>query len=242
MPDKPMSDKPMPDKPTPDKTNDWAALVREQLHPLNLPASDQEEVIAELAAHLEDLYEQELGKGISESEARNKVMDEVVGWRALAKTIQRSKSQEEIMNPRTKHFWLPGLVSLTAAMILLTPLIAISMQPRFLGRSPLQMVLLPWLALLPVCGAAGAYLSRRGGGNRRARLAAGLFPTIALFTLGAILVPTRLLTFAHPEWRYGLIALALGIILPSAALLLGALPFLHESSQVQGFPQTPIER
>ena len=102
------------------------------------------------------------------------------------------------MNDRTKHLWLPGLVSLTLAMILLAPLIAISMQPRFLGRSPLEMVLLPWLAVLPLCGASGAYLSRRSGGSPRARLIAGLFPTIALLTLGSILVVTRLAHFCAP--------------------------------------------
>ncbi|MGA9307789.1 MAG: hypothetical protein WBW31_20485 [Candidatus Sulfotelmatobacter sp.] len=130
------------------------------------------------------------------------------------------------MNDRTKHLWLPGLVSLTLAMILLAPLIAISMQPRFVGRSPLEMVLLPWLAVLPLCGASGAYLSRRAAGSPRARLVAGLFPTIALLSVGSILVVTRLLTFAHPEWLYGSVALAVGIIFPSASLLIGTAPFL----------------
>lgn len=207
-------------------TNRWIALVREHLHPLHLPANDQEEVVAELAAHLEDLYEEKLGQGISEREAAEDVVNEVVRWRSLATRIQRAKLKEGIMNDRTKHLWLPGLVSLTLAMILLAPLIAISMQPRFLGRSPLEMVLLPWLAVLPLCGASGAYLSRRGGGSPRARLVAGLFPTIALLTLGSILVVTRLLTFAHPEWWYGSVALAVGIIFPSASLLIGAAPFL----------------
>lgn len=207
-------------------TNRWMALVRERLGPLHLPANDQEEVVAELAAHLEDLYEEKLGQGTSEREATEDVVNEVVRCRSLATRIQRAKLKEEIMNDRTKHFWLPGLVSLTLAMVLLAPLIAISMQPRFLGRSPLEMVLLPWLAVLPLCGASGAYLSRRSGGSPRARLVAGLFPTIALLSLGSVLVVTRLLTFAHPEWWYGSVALAVVIIFPSASLLIGAAPFL----------------
>jgi hypothetical protein len=208
---------------------DWSKLVRERLRPLHLPAKEQQEVIAELSAHLEDLYEEQLQNGRTESEAHQKVMNEVVQWCPLAKRIQQAKLKEETMNARTKQLWLPGLVSLTSAMLLLAPLITISMQPRFLGRSPLEMVLLPWLALLPLCGATGAYLSRRGGGDPRARLVAGLFPTIALLTLGSILVVTRLLTFARPEWWYGSLALAFGIILPSVSLLLGALQFLHNS-------------
>jgi hypothetical protein len=209
---------------------DWDALVRDKLRSLDLPPKHRQEVIAELAAHLEDLYQEKLGQGISEREAEEEVVNEV-SWPSLAKRIHRAKLKEEIMNDgtmndRTRHFWLPGLVSLTSAMILLAIPIAISMQPRFLGRSPLEMVLLPWLLVLPLCGASGAYLSRRGGGNPRARLVAGLFPTIALLALGSILVVTRLLTFAHPEWWYGSVALAVGIIFPSVFLLIGAAPFL----------------
>jgi hypothetical protein len=133
------------------------------------------------------------------------------------------------MNSRTKHLWLPGLVSLTAAMGSLMVLIEISLQPRWLGRSPLQMVILPWLILLPLCGGAGAYLSRSGGADRRARMVAGLFPTIVLFILGTILVLTRLVIPARPQWWNGSLAIVLGIILPSAALLLGTMPFLKHA-------------
>ncbi len=108
---------PMPDN----VTNRWIKLVREHLLPLDLPANDREEIVSELAAHLEDLYEEKLGQGISEREAAEAVANEVVRWRSLATRIQRAKLKEEIMNDRTKHFWLPGLVSLTLAMILLAP-------------------------------------------------------------------------------------------------------------------------
>jgi hypothetical protein len=111
-------------------------------------------------------------------------------------------------------------------MGLLMILIQISLQPRLLGRSPLQMVILPWLFLLPLCGAAGACLARSGGAGRRARLVAGLFPTIVLLILGAILILTRLVVLAPPQRWNGSLVIAVGIVLPSAALLLGAAPFL----------------
>jgi hypothetical protein len=154
-------------------------------------------------------------------------MNEAVRWRPLAQNIHRAKLKQEFMNQRTKQLCLPGLASLTAAMILLTILIQISMQPRYLGRSPLYMVLLPWLALLPLCGAAGAYLSRRGGAHRGARLVAGLFPTIVLLVLGSILTITHLIVPAQPRLWYGFLAVAFGIVLPSVSLLLGTLPFLR---------------
>jgi hypothetical protein len=222
----------MPDKVTKHcSAPDWNALVEERLRPLHLPAKESQEVVAELAAHLEDLYDEQIQNGLSECAALEKVMNEVAQWRPLARKLQRAKLKEGMMNARTKQLWLPGLVSLSAAMVFLTILIQISMQPRYLGRSPLSMVLLPWLAMLPLCGAAGAYLSRRRGGYRWARLAAGLFPTIVLFVLCSILTMTHLIVPAQPRLWYGSFALILGIILPSAALLLGTLPFLSPPNQ-----------
>jgi hypothetical protein len=205
---------------------DWNTLVRERLGPLGLASKEVQEVVTELAAHLEDLYEEQIEKGFSESEAQRAALNQAVRWRRLAKNIQRAKHKEEPMNPRTKHLWLPGLVSLASAMGLLMILIQISLQPRLLGRSPLQMVILPWLFLLPLCGAAGACLARSGGAGRRARLVAGLFPTIVLLILGAILILTRLVVLAPPQRWNGSLVIAVGIVLPSAALLLGAAPFL----------------
>ncbi len=228
----------MPDESAPD----WKVLVRERLCPLDLTSSESQEVVAELAGHLDDVYKQQRAKGLSAPEASefalnqvglnqvslNQVsLNQVSGWSRLAEDIQRAKNQEEIMNRRTKHLWLPGLVSLTAAMGSLMILTLISLQPRFLGRGLLQMVILPWLIVLPFCGAAGAYLSGRLGAGLRARLVAGLFPTIVLFTLSIILVLTRLVVVARPQWWNGSIALVVGIVLPSVSLLIGATPFLR---------------
>lgn len=135
---------------------DWSAVVGERLLLLDLPAKERQEVVTELAAHFEDLYEEEMRKGLSEPEARENVTSELVRWRKLARDIHSAKLAEGIMNARTRQLWLPGLVSLATSMFFLMILIQISMLPRYLGRSPLQMVLLPWLALLPLCGAGGA--------------------------------------------------------------------------------------
>ncbi len=212
----------MPDESAPD----WTRLVREHLHPLDLPAHEAQPVVAELSAHLEDRYEEEMGKGLTESEAYQTTLNELFEMHGLAKDIQRAKYKEELMNSRTKQFWLPSLVSLASAMILLAVLTQLSLQPRFLGRTPLQMVLLPWLALLPFCGAAGAYLSRRGGAHLLARVASGLFPMIVLFSVVGTLMVTRLVVLARPHLPFIAIWVGAAIILPSAALLIGTAPFL----------------
>ncbi len=205
---------------------DWSEFVGEHLRPLDLPAHEAEQVVSELSAHLEDFYEEQLGKGLSEFEARQMARNEIFRCHQLASEIQRAKYKEEPMNTRTKQLWLPSLVSLATAMSLLAVLIQISLQPQFLGRSPLQMVLLPWLALLPFCGAAGAYLSRRGGADRLPRLVSGLFPIIVLFSVVGTLILTRLIVLARPHMPNISIWIALGIVLPSAALLVGTAPFL----------------
>jgi hypothetical protein len=137
------------------------------------------------------------------------------------------------MNTRTRTFWLPALVSLTAAMACLTISTLGGLEPRFVARGwATYVVYIPWLLTLPLCGAAGAYLSRRAGGERRARLAAGLFPVIAMTSLVGFLTVIGEFVYAKPQWLYFSMALLLGAILPGLALLLGAASFA-KGSRVQ---------
>lgn len=131
------------------------------------------------------------------------------------------------MNTRSRTFWLPSLVSLTAAMVCLMISTEVGKQPRFEARGLATLVTyVPWLIMLPLCGAAGAYLSRRAGGKHLVRLAAGLFPVIALTTLVGFLMLIGKFVYAKPQWFYFSIAVFFGAILPSAALLMGAVPFV----------------
>jgi hypothetical protein len=137
------------------------------------------------------------------------------------------------MNTRTRTFWLPALVSLTAAMACLTISTLSGLEPRFVARRwATYVVYIPWLLTLPLCGAAGAYLSRRAGGERRACLAAGLFPVIAMTSLVGFLTVIGKFVFAKPQWVYFSMAVLFGSILPGIALLLGAAPFA-KASRVQ---------
>lgn len=130
------------------------------------------------------------------------------------------------MNTRTRTFWVPALVSLTAAMACLTISTLFALEPRFVARGwATYVVYLPWLLSLPLCGAAGAYLSRRAGGERRACLAAGLFPVIALSSLVGFLTVIGKFVYAKPQWLYFSMAVLFGCIFPAVALFLGAAPF-----------------
>lgn len=135
-------------------------------------------------------------------------------------------------NIRTRTFWVPALVSLTAAMAGLSISTLCSLEPRFLASGwATYVAYVPWLLSLPLCGGAGAYLSRRAGGERQACLAAGLFPVIAMTTLVGFLMVIGEFIYAKPQWLYFLIALLFGLILPGMALFLGAAPFAKAPGQ-----------
>ena len=97
---------------------DWKKLVRERMSGLNLPPDLKEEVVSELAAHLEDGYQNEVARGLGELEASRLVLSEVQ-WNKLAREIRRATSKEESMNNRTRALWLPAMVNLTIAAVLL---------------------------------------------------------------------------------------------------------------------------
>jgi hypothetical protein len=229
---------------------DWNVLVREKFSGKGLTQLQQAEVVSELAAHLEDLYEHERSLGITEAEAISRVLNEVENWRQLSRNISRSKIKEGQMNYRTRSLWLPGLATLTSAMAALAIINRFDLQPRIFWYGSLAVVqmYLPWLAILPIFGAMGAYLSRRANGNLKARLAAATFPALVPFAIFCPAIAVATVTEHHPNWQAqaGMaahiyfkspnalpVAFAVmvfnWVLLPGAALALGALPFLRKS-------------
>ena len=138
------------------------------------------------------------------------------------------------MNHRTKSLWLPALASFAAASLFLLVLTHITLQPRFLVRLPGlgRSFYIEWLCAQILFGALGAYLSRRAGGNRTARIVAGTFPAIVQFGLWAFWIPASALlerdafVLHHPMfYAFGIFV---WVVPPGIALLLGAAPFLKE--------------
>lgn len=278
---------------------DWAALVRE-----HLARPCAEDVVSELASHLEEIFVDACARGAADTEAMKIALEHVDDWQALAREIARTKPEEESMNdvamsprtktvllpsiavlftvglmllfvdrtailprivwfvcvalllwtaasesnrlnPRTKSLWLPGLVSLTAASLLMAAqefvlmhdpsfyFTEISLRPSHLISGLPRWFYCVWLLIQLPCGAVGAFLSRRNGGNRNARIVAGAFPALTMFGICGLLIPVialfehNALVLSHPS------GLAFGVLiwaaLPAVALLLGAAPFLKES-------------
>jgi hypothetical protein len=218
--------------------HDWQKMVRERVQTCGLPAAQREEVVAELAAHLEETYEDALGHGLNETDAVTQALQEVGDWRVLAANVRRAKSEEGSMNLRTRSLWLPALASLFASSLFLLVLTKISLQPKLLVRlnsGAAQWLYALWIISQIAFGALGAFLSRRVGGSRIVRAVAATFPAIVMLAACTIVIPVSALMehnnfiFHNPGrlwWGTFLWAVA-----PAATLLLGAAPFLHEPSK-----------
>jgi len=231
---------------------DWKSIVHSNLKELNLHLPEQDEITAELANHLEDLYEQFQAQGLCEPEAFGLAMEETKDWKKLAKSIARAKRKEGEINRRTKMLWLPGLVAFATASILLIALEravmsrpallttlehATSLRPTFWWREQVFAIYLCWWILLPLSGAAGACLSRRESGRRLACVAASVFPAIVVLCIFCFVLPVNIVleknTSAMQHPLYYVIAMVNWMMVPGLALILGALPFLRQPPKIQ---------
>jgi hypothetical protein len=216
---------------------DWKKLVRDRLNSSGAPAQPAE-VVAELSAHLEETYEAAHSQGLTEAAALELTLQEVADWHALAADIRRTTFKEDDMNHRTKSLWLPALASLFASSLFLFVLTEISMRAPMLVRlhsGAAQQLYAVWIIGQIAFGALGAFLSRRVGGSRIARIVAGTFPAIVMLASCVIVIPASALMehndfiFHNPGrlwWGAFLWALV-----PAVTLLLGAAPFLQEPAK-----------
>jgi hypothetical protein len=213
---------------------DWKSLVRQRLEP-HQPLAHREEVVTELAAHLEETYETARLQGFTEAAAAELTLQEVQevnDWHVLCAVIHRAKFQEDQMNRRTRSLWLPALLTLLGASVSLMATQFLGLRPHLVRINGIGITLYwPWLAGLPLCGALGAHLSQRAHGPLPARLAASLSPALIMLIVMLLILPWGLaLDGIHfltlVSFGFGL---ANWVAVPAFALLLGAVPFLHQS-------------
>jgi hypothetical protein len=149
------------------------------------------------------------------------------------------------LNDRTNRLWLPGLTILLGAIICLCLIhfyfLTFGQRIFWLAsRWPVE-VNFPWLCVLPFLGAGAACWSRRQGGSRVVRAAAGLFPVL-LFIAIFWFEQTQYVFFRdplpiciagkHSVHFFPVFAWAVlnWVIIPAVVLLFGVLPFLREGS------------
>ena len=133
------------------------------------------------------------------------------------------------MNARVKCLWLPGLLTFGICMILLDLCQRFGPAPLVLNleHPPVLLFYTRWLLTLPLAGAIGAYLSKRGGGSLRTVLLASIFPVLPFGVVFLIAIPAGLLlsrVLAHHIVAASFLNLmAAWVVAPGLALLIGGL-------------------
>ena len=212
----------------------WREIVRPKLAPLGLDAKREEEIITELAGHLEDLHEDLVRQGKSTSEAAQLALSTDADWDEVRREIQVAANEEVMMNYRVKALWLPGACTIALSGVFLR-LLQIRSAPAPYVIWPTHDIPLViywrWLLCLPLIGALGAYWSRRAGGKLLERALAASSPALAWLCFPGVFIPFVLVFqwIAHHNALLVPAALFLldWVVLPGAALLLGALPFFR---------------
>ena len=288
---------------------DWKKLVQRRTSELKLRTRLKEEVSAELAAHLEEIYEEARSKGLPPKAAMRIALQEVESWSDLSRDIAAIRSTEDRMtqptktlwlpsiailfviglalvlrdrapalqqliwtacivllfcaaaseasnlNERTRRLWLPGFASMTAAGLFFFAASIVSDPSRFtselslrpqslrLESGPGRAFYFSWVVAHLLFGAVGAYMSRRAGGTRTARLLAGMFPVLAMFLVCGIVIPIsafaqhNLFVERHPMMLvFGTLIWA---VIPGIALLAGAAPFLKAEQPAEAMAPEP---
>jgi len=212
---------------------DWQEIVCQRLTPLGLEAKRQEEIVAELSGHLQDLYEDLVRRGKPREEAVQYALRTIADWDELRSEIRSAEQEEDIMDRRVKALWLPGAGTTAVFMALFQFFQPWLPKPHaaWAWHGTFLVLNWQWLLCLPVVGAFAAYWSRRAGGGAVQRALASSSPALGLcgFLAGCLS-----LVFVHDlpdslSLRFMALAswgMFLWGVLPALALLLGALPFL----------------
>jgi hypothetical protein len=218
---------------------DWENLVRSHLRGLALDARREEEIVAELAGHLEEVFGDLRRRGVSESEAIRRSLDEIPNWNRLRRRLRRAARKEDAMNQRVKSLWIPGASMTAVALAGLSGAFSVDLYSIPLpitaayAETYALLIYVPWLASLPLVGALGTYWSRRLGGNSATRLRACLIPVAVLAGMFLVAMPFKVFwvfgSVRSLGWDSGYLASCAvsWAVYPSLLLLLGALPFLR---------------
>lgn len=210
---------------------DWEKLVRHRLAGLALKEAQRDDVVCELATHLQEHYEMLLRTGVPEDEAAWRAVSQAGDWKQLCQRIQKTKSEDKNMADRVKQFWLPGFVTLLLSMVLLMVIQFIGPRPLVVDphpwriMAPMAVIYVPWLVTLPLIGAMGACLSGRAMASRSTTIISAVFPVLPYLALFIIAFPVSLILDDHVAHNITYQALLMGllawVVLPGVALLGG---------------------
>jgi hypothetical protein len=208
-------------------------LLKNCLGELRLAPQREEEILRELGDHLADHAAALEARGVAPDDAAREALDSVSNWPEVRKEILAAENAEEIMNYRTKVLWLPGFCTflLNASLLALLQFAGLRPHIYWLHGGLFVPFYIPWLLALPIIGAVGAFWSKRVGGGVAHQLLVSLAPLIIWLGILLLMLPISMVVDRHVPLPLKLEGLMTYIVawwlLPSLALLLGALPFLR---------------
>jgi hypothetical protein len=213
--------------------NELEKYVREQLQGLRLSDNEREDVIAEIAAHLELMADEYRSEGIDADAARRRALAQFGDSRRLLRGIRRTK--EKGMNERCRRLWLPallvGFVAYASQMVIARFIVQHRVIEVFGNYYVYSWT---WLFVVAVIGGLGARWSREMGGSPRDRLMVALAPAEIMAAVIAIVLPVGIVVEACVQrqvpyaFRYPSILLVgiLWMLHCAVPAFLGAAPFL----------------
>ena len=138
---------------------DWKELVRQRMSSAGSSCDLKEEIIAELAAHLEETYAAALSQGMTAEAATEFALQEVPDWHVLAAEYSSSQVRGGIVNDSNKKSvaaseWLVSRARVCCSMILQTHKRTSRVWCWF-GHMAM-LFYWPWLAGLPAIRSVGS--------------------------------------------------------------------------------------
>jgi len=222
---------------------DWQQIVRLRLAGVALEQDDSaQEVVEELAGHLEEQYQSLRREGISDQNAIHRVLQQVTDWHDLKSKIESSRKKERPMTKRVSQFWFPAFLTILLAMSFLMVIQELGpkpwVSPAWGGpprMAPVAVVYFSWLVTLPLIGALGAYLSKRAGARPWVVFSSVVFPTFPYLAFFIIALPAAAVLDDQVAHNIMLPAFFVGfaawVLLPAMALLIGGLPVHYFSGR-----------
>lgn len=223
--------------------HDWRQLIGERVGNLRLCHEAQDEIVRELAAHFEQLYEDERQRGAGEHEALAAALGSVGNWGHFRREIRDAKETLMTTKPWKRQVLYPGMLALVLSGLVtwgfyaLRVFFGIPAHEEYLwrtvwfGEATATVFLVPWLLTLPLVGATVAWWARRCGASPAQRLLAACFPAflnIAIFIVGTMIASVVRMTQGRSLRLViaGVMLYSLSwIATPAIAAMLGALPF-----------------
>jgi hypothetical protein len=213
---------------------DFEKLLRQRLGSWTCPGRD--DVVRELAAHLEERFQELVRQGMAADDAVQAAFETVGDWRELRTQI--ASARRGTMTERARCILIPG-----SGALLIAALVERLLWPMYAGRgrlSALAVVLVMLVTPNLFAGAAGAAASLYAGGSRRQRIWAAEIPALSAFALFAVAFGWGIVenlgrhTLGWPAFRDAAARnLLFMFLVPAAALFAGALPFLAGRARSQ---------